>query len=110
MAINDASVLETLNAIEGELARIERAFESGALPDRAASGALLFRQAELLTERSKLFLAQKDAAVGHDSALQALGILKGIAAIEGEQFKLKMIDLSASATACLGLAQCEWDD
>jgi len=110
MAINDARVLKTLSTIEGELTRIENSFRSGALPDRAASGALLFRQAELLVEKSKLFLAHEDAAMGHDSAMQALGILGGIAAVEGAEFQAKMVDLSASATACLGLAQCEWDD
>lgn len=110
MAINDASALETLRAIEDELTRIENSFRSGALPDRAASGALLFRQAELLVEKSKLCLAHKDAAMGHDSARQALGIMGGIAAIDEAEFQAKMMDLSASATACLGLAQCEWED
>ena len=110
MAINEASALKALSAIEDELTRIENSFLSGAPPDRAASGALLFRQAQLLVEKSKLLLAHQNAAVGGDSAMHALGILEGIAAIDGAAFQAKMIELSARAAACVGLAQCESDD
>lgn len=108
MSIDTASALETLSAIEDELTRIANSFRSESLPDRTASGALLFRQAELLVEKSKLGLALEEPRMGHDSAVQALAVLKGIAAIEGAEFQAKIVDLAARASACLGLAQCEW--
>lgn len=102
--------LKTLHAIEEELTRIVNSFHGDALPERSASVALLFRQGELLVEKAKLFLAHQDWARGQDSAAEATAVLQGLANAAGAEFRVRSVELSARAAACVGLAQAQRED
>ena len=110
MTMTNDGDIKTLHAIEGELTRIENSFRGDALPERSASVALLFRQGELLVEKAKLVLAQGDWARGQDSAAEATAVLQAIANVAQAEFRVKRVELSARAAACVGLAEAQRED